>query len=259
MAPAVISATKGNSFPVIMGPLKGIRLPKEVAIQNLGMLVGRYEPHVVRKIRSMAGSIRVAYDIGSHVGYMALVLCRCGAGRIYAFEPVSSNAFLIEDVVADNGLASKVVVIPKAVAHADGRERIHTWQNSSMFFIGSAHDGQPLNPDDSFTVQSCTLDSFVFEDVEDPPDFIKLDVEGAEELVIQGALRTLGTYNPRMLIEMHGPRNALGCWSRLAPFQYEWTHIAGNGKETLISTAEGLTGIFSSSSWTAHFFLSRKK
>jgi FkbM family methyltransferase len=259
VAPAVISAKKGNSFPVIAGPLKGIHLPKPVAMQNLGMLVGRYEPQVVRKIRSLAGSIKVAYDIGSHVGYMAVVLCHCGgAERVYAFEPVPSNAFLIETLAADNRLASKIMVVPKAVANADGIQRMHTWRSSAMFFLDSARDGQPVNPADAFTVQASTLDSFVFEDVEDPPDFIKLDVEGAEELVIQGALRTIGTYNPRILIEIHGPKNALNTWSRLAPFQYEWKHIAPNGKENQIFCADDLPKLFSEDSWTAHFFLSRK-
>jgi FkbM family methyltransferase len=188
---------------------------------------------------------------------MAVVLCRCGAERVYAFEPVSSNALLIETVAADNRLASKIVVVPRAVANVNGIQRMHAWDSSSMFFLDSARDGQPVNPEDSFTVQSCTLDSFVFEDVEDPPDFIKLDVEGAEELVIQGALRTIGTYNPRILVEIHGPKNALSTWSRLAPFQYEWKHIAPSGKENRIQYAEDLTKLFSEN-FENHFFLSRK-
>jgi FkbM family methyltransferase len=258
-APAVIAAKKGDSFPVLSGPLRGVRLPKSVAAQNMGMIFGRYELAVVKKIRSLAGSIKVAYDIGSHIGYMAVALCHCGrAGRVYAFEPVASNAMLIRALAALNQLTSRIVVVQKAVAHQNESQRMHTWKASSMFFIDTARDGQPVNPADAFTVDACTLDHFVFEDSRLPPDFIKLDVEGAEDLVLQGASRTIREFSPRILIEIHGPANADKTWSRLEPFQYEWRHIAENGEESRIERKDDLPRLFSEDSWTAHFFLTRR-
>jgi len=257
-APAVIEAKKGDSFPILSGPLKGVHLPKSVAGQNIGMLIGRYEPAVVQKILSLAGSIKVAYDIGSHVGYIALALCHCGrAERVYAFEPVSSNAQLIRAAAEQNQLTSRIEVVQKAVADTNGSQRMHTWDASSMFFLDSAHEGQPINPSQAFEVETCTLDSFVFENSGPPPDFIKLDVEGAEELVLQGASRTIGEFFPRILIEIHGPKRAEKIWSRLSPFQYEWLYITANGEERRIGNESELTGLFSEELWTPHFFLSR--
>ncbi len=258
VAPVLIAAKRGESVPIIVGPLRGMHLPRPVAIQNLGMLVGRYEASVVRKILSLEGLIKVAYDIGSHVGYMALVLCRCGgAESVYAFEPVPSNATLIQAIAAYNRLNSKIVVVPKAVANENGAKRMYSYITSSMSFLDSARDGQPVSPDDAFTVEACTLDSFVFENSVMPPDFIKLDVEGAEDLALQGALQTIRTFHPRMLIEIHGPQNAERVWSRLTPFQYEWSHIEASGKENRIRSVGELSKLFSEDSWEAHLYLSR--
>jgi len=49
-------------------------------------------------------------------------------------------------------------------------------------------------------VQQKTLDSFVFEDV----DYIKIDVEGHELKVLQGATNTIKTYNPLIVVEENG-------------------------------------------------------
>ncbi|NTW99742.1 MAG: hypothetical protein HGB35_07425, partial [Geobacteraceae bacterium] len=53
--------------------------------------MGRYESSVIDKILSLSDSVKVAYDIGSHVGYIALALCHCTKAEVYAFEPVPSN------------------------------------------------------------------------------------------------------------------------------------------------------------------------
>jgi FkbM family methyltransferase len=61
-------------------------------------------------------------------------------------------------------------------------------------------------------VRTATIDFFVFEQGNPAPDLIKMDVEGAECLVLQGALRTIETHAPRFIIEFHGPQKVEEAW-----------------------------------------------
>jgi FkbM family methyltransferase len=257
MAHLAISLKKHGSIAIIAGPLTGKRVPASIAAQNPGMLVGHYEPDVVNKILSLSASIKTAYDVGSNVGYMALAFCHCGkAEEVYAFEPVPSNASLIREMAAENQLTSQIVVVTKALTNENGIQLMHTWQSASMFFLESARDEQLVDSAAAFKVESCTMDSFVFDGSHKPPDIIKIDVEGAEDLVIKGAMQTLRTFSPRILIEIHGPKNAEKVWESMAILQYKWWHINANGEEKQIQH-EDLPRLFSPDSWTAHFFLSK--
>jgi FkbM family methyltransferase len=257
VARRLISARRSSSFPVLAGPLKGQRIPASVAAQSLGMLAGRYEPGVVKKFLSLAGSIKAAYDIGAHVGYISLALCHCArAERVYAFEPVPTNADLVREMAYENHLNSRITLVRKAVSDDIRTQPMHSWQSSSMFFLEGARAEQVVDTAKTITVEVCTIDSFVFDCANRPPDFLKIDVEGAEELVLRGALRTLSTFYPRILLEAHGPKNAEKTWARLEPLQYQWRHLDEAGKERPIRR-EDLSRLFSKEVWTAHFFLSK--
>ncbi len=256
-AQLAISAKKQGSLPIIAGPLKGKRLPAAVARENMGMLVGRYEPNVIDKILSLSGSIQTAYDVGANIGYMTLALCAgANAGSVYAFEPAPSNISTIREMASENHLTDRLMIIAKALSDKNEIQLLHTWHSSAMFFLESARDNQQVNPANAFNVETCTMDSFVFDGSNKSPDFIKIDVEGAEDLVIKGALRTLRTFHPRILIEIHGPKNAQKTWDVLASLQYQWWHIDTDGKEKRVGH-DDLMELFSNDSWTVHLFLTR--
>jgi FkbM family methyltransferase len=245
------------SVPILAGPLKGFRLPAGVVDENLGMLLGRYEANVVSKILSLQKPVRIAYDVGAHVGYMALALARPGAAeRVFAFEPAPANFSRIRELIAINRMQDRIQPVPLALADRNGPQRLFSWRSSAMFLLESALDEQRVNREDAVAVEARTLDSFVFDDGNPPPDLIKIDVEGAEHLVIDGAARMLQTNLPRILMEIHGPRNAQKVWERLVPLRYEWWHLGSEGREIPVGPAD-LPPLFSKDAWTAHFFMAR--
>jgi hypothetical protein len=54
-------------------------------------------------------------------------------------------------------------------------------------------------------VNTTTLDDYVFLDDAEPPAVVKIDVEGAEALVLRGARRTIAQFRPVLLVATHGP------------------------------------------------------
>ena len=65
------------------------------------------------------------------------------------------------------------------------------------------------------------LDTLVFDDGFARPDLIKVDVEGAEVDVLNGAARTLREFRPRVFIEAHSAALAAACGQQLANLGYQ--------------------------------------
>ena len=105
-------------------------------------------------------------------------------------------------------------------------------------------------------VECTTVDAFVFEQKNPAPDLIKIDVEGAEVLVLKGALRTLVTCSPSILLEVHGPTNARAVWEALEGLNYCWMKLTKVGRSP-VTAKEGLLSYFTKDSWTHHFLLTK--
>jgi len=255
---AVLSAIWRKSIPIMAGPLKKRRLPKVVALQNLSMLCGRYEPRVVSELLSTIARETIAYDIGAHIGFMTLVLAEGMVnGKVFAFEPVEENLRLLEELITDNDLSRLVVVVPAALGNANAIQKILIFKSPAMNLLESAVDGQDTNGCPQRRVNTLTLDKFVFDQGNAAPGLLKIDVEGAEALVIEGGLRTLQVYSPKIIIEIHGPRNAQKTWSLLHDLKYQWSHLC-RGERRGIPEEEDLLSLFSKESWVHHFLLTRE-
>jgi FkbM family methyltransferase len=246
-----------GGVPILKGPLKNSFLPKASASENLGMLLGRYEPMVVSEILS-AGPIGVAYDVGAHCGFMSLVLSKLvgKTGKVFAFEPILENQIAINRLIDMNRLDQVVQVTPLAVGESNGKSRMLLRECSSMHQLQEAYQGKESGIYSTIDVESCTLDSFIFERGNPCPQLIKIDVEGAEELVLKGALKTLEVCKPTMVIEIHGPQNALKVWKLLRGPGYTWRHITRGYCQQIIGDEE-LRCYFSASSWTHHFLMKK--
>jgi hypothetical protein len=85
---------------------------------------------------------------------------------------------------------------------------------------------------------------------------IKIDVEGAEVMVLEGSLRTLSTYFPSIIMEIHGPANAEKTWDMIQSLNYSWLRLADEGRSA-VSTKKELVSYFSKDFWTHHFLLTK--
>lgn len=95
-----------------------------------------------------------------------------------------------------------------------------------------------LAPDGELEIPTVTLDSCVHGERQlRPPDVVKIDVEGAEFLVLRGASQTLSEYHPRLFVEIHGTWQHRECHEFLVAKCYRLEERSGY----VTATWEGAT------------------
>jgi len=154
----------------------------------------------------------LVYDVGANLGlYTRFLVTALGAGRVVAFEPSADNRILLAQNLALAGIEARVTVLPSAIADTDGTaefqvdDRQSTSGTLSRVTGGGPSVGRSNLGLGPLTAQvACrSLDSLVAEGLP-KPDVIKVDVEGAEALLLRGACDLLRGTGPRLLIELHG-------------------------------------------------------
>jgi FkbM family methyltransferase len=159
-------------------------------------LANAYEPHVTavvrRALRPSAGMI----DIGANIGVFALLAAACvgPAGYVLAMEPNPANARLLEASRRENGF-SWLTVCQAAAGRAIGLLQLHTADSNGT----AAAPTVAALLQGAVTVPCLRLDDLV------PPQqsiaLIKIDVEGAEYLALQGCERTIRRCQPMIVSE----------------------------------------------------------
>lgn len=193
----------------ILGPearphhiLRGLALGCRMSVspaEYLSYIAGTAEPHLQRVIRSYVAKGETVFDIGANMGYVSLCLSRRvgAAGRVFAFEPVPSNVELLRKNIELNQLKN-VQVFEVAASDSRGQATIRIAGNlSTASLIWHANDQSAV----ALTVNTESIDELVEESGLPLPSFVKIDVEGAEGLVVTGMRRTVAKARPVIFVE----------------------------------------------------------
>jgi FkbM family methyltransferase len=161
------------------------------------------EPETVAWIERELRAGDVLYDVGANVGAYSLIACAAtgGEAQVYAFEPSFSTFTALCTNLRLNRCGD--AVLPLQLALSD-RTQILSFNYSNvatgaaLHAVGEPLDmyGKPFVPAFVQPVISYRLDDLVASFGLAPPTHLKIDVDGAELLVLQGAARALG--DPRM-------------------------------------------------------------
>lgn len=247
----MIGLTNGDSVPVLAGPLKGRRLLRQHGLPNLSMLFGTYEADFAAVFAARSQGCRVVYDVGAHAGYFALLAAGhlSSGGVVQAFEPVPENARDCREVVGLNQLSDCIRVEQVAMSDSVGTAQLVTPASSTSGILSSAVRHTEIDQNTAIEVPTSTLDRFILDEGNPRPDVIKIDVEGAEALVLRGAARTLDTVRPTVLIEVHGRQPAADIWDIASQHAYDVALLEGR-QETDVNDRSAWLKEFTSSKWT---------
>jgi hypothetical protein len=161
------------------------------------MFFGLAEREIHPALRKFSTDARTAVDVGAAFGeYVLFFLKRTPAKRVFAFEPEPQMRVPLHDNLELNGL-----------------QRDPRLQFSSQY-VGTTNDER-----------TTMLDSLV--DQIEPPCIVKVDVDGAELKVLEGATRLLSTKGIRWIIETHSKQLEDECVALFHSAGYD-THVIPN-------------------------------
>lgn len=167
------------------------------------------------------------YDLGAHQGFLAMLASRLinGEGKVYAFEPLPSNFNRMEENIQRNAIKNCVLY---NVAVSDSSKLVKfssSQEDVSNTYIKSS----PAFQSKSFVeVKAVSLDELLEKNELTPPDFIKIDVEGAELDVLKGAAKILKVHSPILYLETHNVHNPgidQACINFLTSLNYKVSEI----------------------------------
>lgn len=186
------------------------------------MLEGTYDAFFFDYLKKRELSGKTILDIGAHVGYSALCFAELVGpkGHVFTFEPNPHNTKYIKETLAKNPeLAKRTRLLELALSSSDGREdfifsdKVEEGMSSGSFIqsadtISEKSDYEARRGFKRTPVETARLDSLLeSKTIPVKPDIMKIDVEGAESLVLEGAANAIRRHAPLLLIEIHSISN----------------------------------------------------
>jgi FkbM family methyltransferase len=150
----------------------------------------------------------IVCDIGANFGFYTVMIARQlqgTGGRVFAFEPCKETFERLETNVRLNNLRSVATVLSTALSDRQGVGFLEQEQNQILSAARSAtrnsgarfvsHRGEPIALE--------TLDNIYRQGAMQRLDVIKIDVEGHELAVLNGATEVIEQFRPALMIEFN--------------------------------------------------------
>lgn len=215
------------------------------------MLNGTYDKFLFDYVATLDLKDKTIFDIGTHVGYHSLYFSKLVGekGKVYAFEPNIFNIDRIRLNLAKNESVKNIKLKEVAVSDKIGEEEFLFSDNieggtSSGGFLDNA---DPLWKKEVYTneigfkkvkVKAVTLDSLVGENSKNRPALLKIDVEGAENLILKGGMEFLKEFKPVILMEIHSMFNMFVVLNGLNELGYKTKLLKKEGDGRCFVVAE---------------------
>ncbi len=201
---------KGWVMTIRSGPLEGFSW---IASSGRKFIEGKYEPYKTKAFVAQINPGDCVIDVGAHVGYYSAIASRLAGkeGRVFSFEPRPLNLGFLNKHIEITHLEN-VRIFEAGVSNYTGKARFDARTGT-----GTGH----LDQAGELEVDVVALDE-PYENGELPrPDFLKIDVEGGELEVLDGAERLIQSCRPKILVAVHCEATFQGTKEFLERLDYE--------------------------------------
>lgn len=198
----------GRFYNIPFGALRGFRIWYDRTI-NYHAVLGIWEKnnfavlsklfsYLTRDDRSL-----VVYDIGANIGLFTLFFSKYKPSvRIVAFEAVDGTVAALKTNLHRNSIHD-VVVENRAVSSEDGTVSFFVGHHHKSSLVENWASDEGKREAREIKVPSIRIDSYVESNPSLKPDFIKIDVEGGADKVLEGAGEVFEAIRPMVMIESH--------------------------------------------------------
>ena len=175
-----------------------------------------YEADFLEAIERHTDSKKWVVDVGAHIGNHAIYWAKAQGMKVLAFEANPASYRLLKENLEKNGVAKLVSALNTAVGSEAGFVTLTPLESEDP---GTFSMMRPTNKA-SFQCKVVKLDDYLNYFETRVPGIIKIDVEGAEEKVIRGALKTLQMHRPVVTTEVMKAEEVESIGELLAPLGY---------------------------------------
>jgi FkbM family methyltransferase len=212
-------------YPVLRGPLRGCWYVLGATAGDAGGVsvhLGLQEIEQSRCLQRLLRPGQAFFDVGANVGFYSLLASRLvqHGGQVIAFEPMPRNlAFLYRHLQLNR--ASNVTILPVACADRASTELFCEGENNALGRLADSESVQHVAATNrrNTLVSTTTLDIAV-QKLCVAPNVIKIDVEGAELRVLEGATDVLTRIRPAVLLSIHSDELRDACLTYLREINY---------------------------------------
>jgi FkbM family methyltransferase len=185
------------------------------------------DPAHQRFIRDWIDVDSIVWDVGANLGLFAFpAALKARKGRVYGFEPdveLAANLLRSRRLLRNKSLNVSFLCLAVSNSDATATFQISKYSRAMNKLEGAGrwHDSQVVT-DQLLSVATMRIDTLSKSLI--PPTVIKIDVEGAEMLVLEGGEATVSKYRPTILIE--GPREL---WVQMGAFFQNHDYVLLDG------------------------------
>ena len=165
---------------------------------------GEYESDMAALVRSHIAPDRDVIDVGANVGFYSVMAAQLlDQGRVLAVEPNPEAYRRLVANLARNRLTEKVTIFHGLASDSVGQATLHHIEGMEEYssmgqIVHASVSGKTARTTSSV---AHTVDGLVAAHGLNP-GFMKIDVEGADMLVLSGAIETLKRHRPVVLTEL---------------------------------------------------------
>lgn len=156
-------------------------------------------------------------DIGGNIGNHSIFFSYVKGWDVIAFEPVKLNALCLAINADLNNVSEKIYIVDAALGKAEG----HCYLSKIIADNVGSYSHIPEKNENSVSVPVKVLDDCPkVKDITDTIGLIKIDVEGMEYDVLQGAINTLQKHKPALAFECTQNKDYVDILNLLSPLGY---------------------------------------
>ena len=168
-------------------------IPNTVTEWRVDTLLSK-EPETIKWIDEFDGEKKIFWDIGANVGiYSIYAVVKHQNIEVVSFEPSFSNLRTLSRNISINNLEDQITIFPLPLSNTDNKfqmmeesEFIEGWSMNS-FGTGLNFEGKDFKSKNKYKIYGCSIDKILNDKILKKPNFLKIDVDGIEHLILEGA------------------------------------------------------------------------
>lgn len=196
---------KNSVVLILQGRLRGKKWIKNSGVN--GYWLGSYELEQTKNFEKLVKEGDVVFDIGANVGFYSLLAAELVGekGKVFVFEPLFQNYEYLRKHIELNGYKN-IKPFNIAISDKEGKE---FFSKSLSSATGHLVDSGEIK------VNTIAIDDWIKEKKLPIPNILKIDVEGAEDLVLKGAQSILKKFKPLIFLSLHSEKAKNNCFEIL--------------------------------------------